>query len=253
MAIPVEGSVLEAASKLCLNNSRQYLKDADLLCTFQSWGHALGLILLSEVELGRAVVYHLWSKDLISEEVLPSQFSSYYRERRYSQLAAETWWVGLVIASNIDDLVQNLLNASLEDGEDASAGDLSAPTKQRIVELISKMDKENSNLSEHEDLRKRSFFVDFNLNLAEVFTPIMANRQHVRERLHYAKKRVRNWKPFLSLTLSDGTQKIAKLLFTAAFESALPLRDRISQNIVPLTCEKKSQTTSSRENYGAQE
>ena len=116
----IEASVLEKAAKLCLKNARQLIKDAEFLYSFKSYGHALGLTVLSDVELGKAVIYHLWSKGLISGETLPPPLQACFWERQYGLFASKTWWVGLAIASNVEELVRGLLDAS-EAGEGGAA------------------------------------------------------------------------------------------------------------------------------------
>ena len=105
-------NLFSKASKLCLNNSKQYVKDARILYSTKSYGHALALTVLSDIELGKAVIYHLCSKNLISKEVLPDNFLLDFEEGNYDKFVSETWWVGLVLASNVDALVPNLFNLS---------------------------------------------------------------------------------------------------------------------------------------------
>ena len=90
-----ETEQLSKVSKSCLNNAKQYVKDAQLLYSLKSYGHALALTVLCDIELGKAVIFHLCSKGLITE-VLPNQFLLHYKENKFEKLASETWWVGLV-------------------------------------------------------------------------------------------------------------------------------------------------------------
>lgn len=218
-----------------MNNAKQYLKDADILYSFKSYGHALALTLLSDVELGKAVIYNLWSKDLISGDILPPPYQSYFRERQYGLFASDTWWVGLVIASNIEELVQILLDASEEAGEAFTKGrELSASAKRRITEVVEKMGQENGKLIELEEYRTKGFFVEFSIYEVRVSTPAAVEKNLVKERLHKAKQRIKRGEPFLSLSLTEVPRKIAKLLLEEAFQSILPLRNRISEFILPV-------------------
>ena len=70
---------LSEASKSCLDNAKQYLKDAELLFSTNSYGHALALTVLCDIELGKAVIYHLCYKRLITEEVLPNQYLCFFK------------------------------------------------------------------------------------------------------------------------------------------------------------------------------
>lgn len=228
-----ESSVLEKAARLCLKNARQYIKDADMLCSFKSYGHALALTVLSDVELGKAVIYHLWSRDLISGDTLPPPFQSHFWDRQYGLFASETWWVGLSIASNIEGLVQDLLDASEEAGETVSKGEkLPAPAIRRITEIIERMRKENDKLMELEDYRTKGFFVAFSLHDASISTPDLVENTLVKDQIQIAKHRIRISTPFLSLSFSATPKKITRLLLGEAFQSVLPLRDRILQFVL---------------------
>ena len=230
-----EADVLEKAALFCLSNAKQYANDADILCSFRSYGHSLLFTVLSDVELGRAVIYNLWSKGLISEDMLPSPFQSYFREKQYGILAAEAWWIGLVIASNIEELVQNLLDVSEIAGESfINEGELSAPAKNQITEIVERMGLENSRLMELEKYLAEGSFVSFSLKEAEASTPTEVKGLFVRERLNRVKKRIRTGEPFFALSLTDTPKKIAKLLLEEAFQSILPLRLRISQFTSPI-------------------
>lgn len=230
-----EFSVLEKAARLCLRNARQYVKDADILYSFKSYGHALALTVLSDVELGKAVIYHLWSKDLISGDALPPPFQSYFWERQYGLFASETWWVGLVIASNVEELVQDLLDASEEAGAAAAKGEeLSAPAIRRITGIIERMGLENGKLVKLEECRAKGFFVDFSVYDASIVTPDVVENTLVKDRIQKAKHRIRLSTPFLSLSLSEVPRRIARLLLEEAFQSILPLRGRIRQFVLPV-------------------
>ena len=229
-----EQSVLEKAAALCLRNAKQYIKDADLLYSFKSHGHALALTVLANIEIGKCVIYHLWSKDLISGQTLPPPFQSYFWEKKYGLFASETWWIGLTIASNIEELMKEMIDASEEAGDATShGGGLATPALQRISQLTEKMRLENNKLKELEDDRTISFFVDFSVHDASVFTPEMVERKLVKERIKTAKQLIRVGAPFLSLSLSDVPRKIARILLEEAFYSVLPIKDRISQFVLP--------------------
>lgn len=228
-----EESILEKAASLCLKNAKQYIKDADLLYSFKSYGHALSLTVLSDVELGKTVIYNLWSKNLIKEDILPSYFRPIFREKKYDLFASETWWIGFVIASNVHELVQSLIDVSEEAGDLVAKRELSAVAKKRIAELIKKMNNENNLIGEFEDYLRQGFFVDFGLPEIGISTPAMVERALVREHLRRAKQRINFCKPFLSLSLSEVSRIIAQIFLKEAFESILLLRSRISRFTLP--------------------
>jgi len=230
-----EDSILENAERLCLRNSKQYISDADILYSFKSYGHALALIVLSDVELGKAVIYNLWRKGLLSEDKLIQPYQSFFLGNQYELLASETWWIGLVIASNVDLLVQNLLDAS-EGGLETSAnqgGELPEQAMQRITKIVEMMGFENTKLSEIEDYRTKGFFVKFSFQEAKISTPALVERTLVREQLEKAKKRIKRGEPFFLLPLNEKLAELAQLMVGEAFKSILPLRNRISQFILP--------------------
>lgn len=105
---------LEKTSITCLKNAKQYIKDAEILCSFRSYGHALGLTILSDVEMGKSAIYNLYSKNLIPESTLPEPYSTYYKENEIEKFVAESWWIGFVLVSNIEEIVQDLLEVTQE-------------------------------------------------------------------------------------------------------------------------------------------
>lgn len=82
--------LLSEASKYCLDNAKQYVKDARILYSTKSYGHALALTVLSDIELGKSVIYHLCAKGMVTENVLPKQFQPHIKEKNYDSLASET-------------------------------------------------------------------------------------------------------------------------------------------------------------------
>jgi AbiV family abortive infection protein len=230
-----EVGILEKGVLLCLQNAKQYIKDADILFSFKSYRHSLALTILSDVELGKAVIYHLLSKDLIAQDTLPSHYQSYFREKQYGLLASETWWVGLLIASNVEYLVQNLLDISEEAGKAAeNGGELSAFTQRMITELVEKMNGENSKLNELEEYMRKGLFADLNPHEAKFTAPATVEKTLVKERISRAKQCIKIGQPFLSLSLTEAPRTIAEQLLRIAFESVLPLKSTISQFTFPL-------------------
>jgi AbiV family abortive infection protein len=61
--------ITSSDSEIC-----KLIKDAEILHKFKSNRHALALTVLSDVELGKAVIYHLWSKGLIARETTSEIF-----------------------------------------------------------------------------------------------------------------------------------------------------------------------------------
>jgi len=229
--VSTEYGVLEKAARLCLKNARQYIKDACTLYSFMSYGHALALTVLSDVELGKAVIYHLWSKDLISGNTLPAPFQAYFWEKKYELFASETWWVGLTIASNVEYLVQTLIDSS--QGNEAEVGELSKSTIGQITEIYERMGSENGKLPEFEDCRDKGFFVNLDVHDSSIVSPDLVEKTLVKDRIKKAKQRIRVGTPFLSLSLNDTPKRITGLLLEEAFQSILPLRDRIRSFILP--------------------
>jgi hypothetical protein len=230
-----ESGVLDKIAESCLKNARQFINDAEILCSFKSYGHALALTVLSDIELGKTAIYAIWSKDLIAGTTLPPLFQSYFWEKKYGLFASKTWWVGLVIASNVEELVQELLDTSEIAGESASNGGAISPlSMQRITMIIEKMNSENRKLAELEDYRTKSFFVDFNNKDSSVVTPGIVQKSLVIDRIRKAKHRIKRGKPFLSLSLGEVQKRIARILIEEAFQNILPLSDRINQFILPV-------------------
>jgi AbiV family abortive infection protein len=222
---------LSKVSKSCFNNAKQYVKDAQLLYSLKSYGHALALTVLCDIELGKAVIYHLCSKGLITKEVLPNQFLPYYTEKKYEKLASETWWVGLVLASNVDVLVPNLFNLTNYPGKiKDSNSKLTQETKNQISKIISEMQPKNNLIHDFLEFTSQGFFVNFEKK-ESCSSPLKVKKPLVKKRIEEIKERIVNGEPFLLLSFSEIQKKIAKDLIKAAFESIIPMRREIKQLI----------------------
>ena len=235
-----EQEPLSKASKCCLDNAKQYVKDARILYSTKSYGHALALTVLSDVELGKSVIYHICSKGMITEEVLPTQFISYLKEKEFNKLASETWWLGLVLASNLEVLVPSLFTLCEYSGKitvNQHTSELSQETHKQMFELIEKMKPENKKIIELLEFACKGFFVNLNFGGKKVDCPLTIKKSLVKKRLEKAKERIENGEPFLLLSFSEIQIKIAQRLLKAAFESIIPIRTEINQLILPLkTC-----------------
>ena len=226
------------ASKLCLTNAKQYVKDAKILCSTKSYGHALALTIFSDIELGKAVIYHLCAKDLISKDVLPDNFLLNFEDRNYDKFVSETWWVGLVLASNIDALVPNLFNLSNLSAKINLKGnkrELSKNTENQMLKLINEMHPENEKIKDLLTFAREGFFVK--VTQKRVTSPNNINKSLAKERIKEVNERIVNGEPFLSLSFSKVQKTIAEGLLKAAFESIVPMKSKIEQLIMPLeTC-----------------
>jgi len=221
-------TTLEKATVLCLKNAKQYIKDAEILHSFKSYKHSLALTVLSDVELGKAVIYHLWSKDLIEGRILPEPFQVSFLERQYRKFASETWWVGLTIASNVEFLVQEILDASEQTPNAAKGEKFSALTMKKITGVIEKMQLENDKLIELESYRSLGFFAD-SMGDDNNINSISVEKSLARVRIQQVKNRLRVGTPFLSLSFSEASNGIVKALLKEAFRNVVPLRDKITQ------------------------
>jgi AbiV family abortive infection protein len=215
----------EKATQACLSNSKRYVKDADLLYSFNSYAHCLALTLVSDIELGKTAISHLLSTKIIKEDLLPPPYLSYFKQREYASLINESWWVGFVVASNVEELVQALIDVT----EKVEVG------KQIIPEIISKMSKENDNFDEFEKLWIESFFADLDTKGESVNSAIV-NKDAIRARLQQAKKRIKTSEPFLSFPFNGVSERTAGYMIKEAFESVLPFRRRICRFTIPLKC-----------------
>lgn len=233
-----EYGLLSKASKFCLDNAKQYVEDAQLLYSAKSFGHALALTVLSDVEVGKSVIYHLCSKELITEKVLPNQFLPYFRERKYEKLASETWWVGLVIASKIDVLVPSIFTLgeySRTITMEANKSRLSQETKKQTSKLIEEIIPENKRIHELLEFACQSFFVNFKIEENKLHSPSDVKKSLVKERIKKVNERIVNGEPFLLLSFSKIQKKIAQGILKAAFESIIPIRTEINQFTMSLT------------------
>ena len=172
MVLPLsEKNILDKASSLCLKNAKQHIKDAELLYSFKSYGHALALTVLSDVEIGKTAIFNLWSKNLIKEEILPPSFQPIFQEKNYDLFASQTWFIGFVVASNVHELVQEVIDASEEAGDFTAKGELSGKAKKRISAIIESMTKNSKMLGKYEEYLQNGFFVNLGVKEEEIKTP----------------------------------------------------------------------------------
>ena len=228
---------LSKASKLCLDNAKQYVTDARLLYSTKSYGHALALTILSDIELGKAVMYHLCSEGLVTEEILPPTFLPNFTEKKYDDFMCETWWVGLVLASNIDSLIPSMITFCDYSGKisiDKKNHNLSKEAKTQMEKLIEKMKPENKKILDLLDFARKGFFVKCCDSQNKLHSPSNVEKVLVKERIVKVKERIKNGEPFLLLSFSDIQKNIAKGLLKGAFESIVPIRADINQLMMPL-------------------
>lgn len=225
------------ASKECLWNAKQYVEDSRILYSTKSYGHALALTVLGEVELGKAVIYHLWSKGLISEKALPPQFLSYFDEKKCEEFVDKTWWVGSVLAANVEHLVPNIINLiSYKDSvrQKGSKSKLTEETKKCMASLVEEIRPQNKKIQNLLKFACKGFLVKCDLQKGKVISPVDVNKKIVKERINQINDMITNGEPFLTLSLSGLQKEIAQGLLKAAFESIVGIEFEIQQFIMPL-------------------
>jgi hypothetical protein len=233
-----KSTFLEKTSNACFQNANQFIEDAEILCSFRSYGHALAFKILGDVEMGKAMMYYLFSKNLIPETTLPKPFSSYYLNNEYDQFAAEAWWIGFVIISNIEEVLQNLIEITEEvdlDPEGEFGIKLTKKGRELQQKLIQLMSKENVKIKEIDSNISEVFLVQSKFQTKEIRTPNQIKKNKVKESIKSAKKKIKTIEPFRNLPLNSIQQKLTKMLLTIAFQSILPLKNEIIHCLVPST------------------
>ena len=228
---------LSEASKLCLDNAKQYVSDAGLLYSAKSYGHALALTILCDIELGKAVMYHLCSKGMVTKDILPPTFLPNFIDKKYDDFVCKTWWVGLVLASNIDSLVPSIITFCDYSGrisKDENNHNLSKEAKIQMEKLIEKLKPENKKIFDLLDFACKGFFVKCCDSQNNLHSPSNVKKGLVKERIGKIKERIKNGEPFLLLSFSEVQKNIAKGLLKGAFESIIPIRTDINQLMMPL-------------------
>jgi hypothetical protein len=233
-----KNKLLEKTSKGCLKNAKQYFKDAEILCSFRSYGHALGFTILGDVKMGKSAIYNLYSKNLIPVSNLPEPYSTYCRENEIEKFAAESWWIGFVLASNIEEIIQNLIEVTQEVKIDSSKEfglRLTKKGTQIQKKLIQKLLLENEKIRELEEYKTKAFLVKPNFWTITVDSPNLVKKSVVKQRLKIAKKRIKTAEPFLNFPINSVQQSLTKMLLTIAFHSILPIKKEITHFIIPST------------------
>lgn len=226
----------EKASDACMLNAIQYIEDSEILCSFRSYGHALGFKILGDVEMGKATIYYLFSKNLIPETTLPKPFSSYYLDNQFDEFTAEAWWIGFAIISNIEEILQNFIEIT-EEVELDPKGEFGIKLKKRgrIIQknLIELMTKENNKIKKIDHYILKAFLVHSNYKTKIIETPNHVKNINVKESIKIAKKKLQTIEPFRNLSLNSIQQKLTKMLLNIAFNSILPIRNEITNCLIP--------------------
>lgn len=227
----IESDFLKETTKQCLENAKQYCKDAQLLFSNNSFGHALTLTIFGEIELGKSVLFHIYSKGLLSKKILPVEFNKKFTKKNLNQLIDETWWIGFLLASNIQNIVPTLFTLCAYHNspiENTTGEGLSPETKKVIEETIFEFNKENEKFSNFFKHAKKSAYVNLFLNEKKISSPKLIEKSLVKNRINTLKDMIENGEPFLSISFSKYQKIIAEELLNAAFESILPIRKQIN-------------------------
>lgn len=233
-----KNKLLEKTLKASLKNAKQYIKDAEILCSFRSYGHALAFTILGDVEMGKSAIYNLYSKNLIPETTLPEPYSTYYKNNEIEKFTAETWWIGYVLISNIEEILQNLIEVTQEVEMDPAEEFGIRLTKKGLKihkKLIPKLIEENDKIKELEEHITKGLLVQPNFETNTVDAPNKVKKSLVKERIKIAKKNIKTAEPFLNFPINAVQQKIIKMLLTIAFESIIPIKKEITHFILPST------------------
>ena len=132
------------------------------------------MTILGNVEMGKAAIYNLCTKDLIPKTALPQPHATHFQKKEIEKIAAESWWIGLVLSSNIEEIIQNLIEISEEVNTNPTKEfgiELTQKGHQQIKNLLNKMMKENKKFQELEEFKTKAFFVKFNQKENKVDSP----------------------------------------------------------------------------------
>jgi AbiV family abortive infection protein len=183
-----------------LENAEQYYKDAELLFSFKSYGHAFALVVLCEEEFGKAVLYHLYSQDL-----LPESFTSCLRQNLYQPLEKRLMAIGYAIGSNIDELMECIEESS----RFVRTGTKKSPLTNRNLKLKEKMLNDLEEFQGLLEKKERGFYVRFNVK-ERVSSPNSIGKSEVKKYLHQVKDKLELLKPFFLLSLTPSQKSVVK-------------------------------------------
>ena len=226
----------EETSDACLKNAKQYIKDGEILYSFRSYGHALAMAILGNVEIGKTAIYNLYAKNLIPKKVLPQPYATHFEKKEIEKFAEESWWIGLVLSSNIEEIIQNLIEISEEAKINPSKEfgiELTQKGHQQIKKLLNKMINKNKKFYELEEFNNKAFFVKPNQKEKKVYSPIFVKKSIAKEQITKAKKNIKTAETFLVFPLNEVHQKIAQMFLKSAFQSILPIKKEVTQFIIP--------------------
>ena len=200
--------LLKEAAKLCLDNVEQYHKDAELLVKSKSYGHAFALAVLSEEELVKALMYHMFSAG-----ILPRHYELYLRKRLDSHLYKQAMAFGRTISNRLVELFHSIrksVGRQADNGFEKRGITPKQMFEKMTPELVGKIRNDLERFSTLQDDKEKAMYVDFDFDRKELSSPNSLKKEEVEEYLHQAKSRFDFLKPFLSISFTPSEKKVAE-------------------------------------------
>ncbi|MEM2971085.1 MAG: AbiV family abortive infection protein [Candidatus Bathyarchaeia archaeon] len=210
MSAAKEKEILERAMNLCLENVERYIKDAELLITNSSYGHAYSLLILAEEELTKATIYYLGALGVIEpkffKKVLLKHSSKHWLQAGIHvgiRLSIETFLEELgdflLTGKSEKKAISKML--SLKKLEEAV---VKAPEKEAAL-IVEAMEKERKRL--------KGFYVDVDLDRKSVWSPKSISKKDAENYLSTVKSRYSIIKLGSNVRLSESEVKRYKMIF----------------------------------------
>jgi len=217
----IKQELLRETSDLCLENARKLIRDADLLFAFKSYGSALALVAIGNEEFGKAVIYKLLSQDLITEASIPNNFHQYLKEGNYQALASQSCWMGLALASCIQEfweLIYSLLGKTKGIDFENTENPLSSTETIQVMKLIENLGNHIIDCQRYYKNVKKGLYVTLNYVDEKACSPLDIDDSEVQKIISTSRERLSFIEPFFIINLTETQKRMMIEFFKKAYD-----------------------------------
>ena len=212
--------LLKEASDLCLENSRKLIKDSELLFAFKSYGSALALVTIGNEEFGKAIIYKMLSHDLITEESIPNNFHQHLEKENYQELASQSCWMGLALAScaqEFGELLYSFLGKTKNIDLEHNKNPLSSTETTQVLKLVENLGKHIVECQRYYKNVKKGLYVALNPVDGKVVSPLDMDESEVHKIISSSRERLSFVETFFAVNLTEIQKRLVIKFFKKAY------------------------------------
>ena len=200
--------LLREAAMLCLDNTEQYIKDAEALVRISSFGHAFALAVLAEEEIAKAYLCYVHAE---SGSEIKGRWRKILTNHRAKQALQHVLTFGFKMRFTVFDVLDSV-KGEIERG-DVTENQAKDRAFRRLIEYPRRIMEEGSPESEEWDEclrwfetmqkdKEKALYVDINFEKGEVSSPKYMAKGEVQKYLSQVRERFEMTRFILSQPLS---------------------------------------------------